>query len=134
MFPEELKQYVPLAGRISHFVQSWEKLTKDQEILEIVNGYKIPLLRIPVQEKNSFEYTPKRKSEISSGKRDQRDVGEGSNKESLATQRSACSKSISEQSFPCTEKRWGLPPGYKSENAESVCAFICTSKWKVWRL
>ena len=32
MFPEELKQNVPL-GRISHFVQSWKKLTKDQEIL-----------------------------------------------------------------------------------------------------
>ena len=66
MFPEELKQNVPLGGRISHFVQSWEKLTKDQEILEIVKGYKIPLLRTPVQEKNSSEYTSKRKSEISS--------------------------------------------------------------------
>ena len=32
MFPEELKQNVPLGGGISHFVQSWEKLTKDQEI------------------------------------------------------------------------------------------------------
>ena len=51
MFPEELKQNIPLGGRISHFVQSWEKLTKDQEILEIVKGYKIPLLRTPVQEK-----------------------------------------------------------------------------------
>ena len=37
--------------------------------------------------KNSFEYTPKRKLEISSGKRDQRNVREGSNKECLATQR-----------------------------------------------
>ena len=51
MFPEELKQNVPLGGASSHFVQSWEKLTKDQEILEIVKGYKIPLLRPPVQEK-----------------------------------------------------------------------------------
>ena len=31
MFPEELKQNAPLGGRISHFVQSWEKLTKDRE-------------------------------------------------------------------------------------------------------
>ena len=45
MFPEELKQNVPLGGRISHFEQSWEKLTKDQEILEIMKGYKIPLVR-----------------------------------------------------------------------------------------
>ena len=51
MFLEELKQNVPLGGSISHFVQSWEKLTKDQEILKIVKGYNIPLLRIPVQEK-----------------------------------------------------------------------------------
>ena len=96
MFPVELKRNVSPGGKISHFVQSWEKLTKDQEFLEIVKGYKIPLLRTPVQEKNSSEYTSKRKSEISSGKRDQRNVGEESNKESLATQRSACSKSISE--------------------------------------
>ena len=38
MFPEELKQNIPLGGRISHLVQSQEKLTKDQEILEIVKG------------------------------------------------------------------------------------------------
>ena len=47
----ELKQNVPLGGRISHFVESWEELTKDQDILEIVEGYEIPLLRTPVQEK-----------------------------------------------------------------------------------
>ena len=52
MFPEELKQQdVPLGGRISRFIQSWEKLTKDQEILEIMKEYKIPLLRTPVREK-----------------------------------------------------------------------------------
>ena len=36
MFPEKLKRNIPLGGRISHFVQSSEKFTKDQEILEIV--------------------------------------------------------------------------------------------------
>ena len=50
IYPGELKQNVPLGGRISYFVLSWEKLTKDQEILEIVKGYKIPLLKTPVQE------------------------------------------------------------------------------------
>ena len=44
-----------------------------------------------------------------------------SHKESLATQISACSKSISAQSFSCREKRCGLPSGYKSEISESVC-------------
>ena len=90
MFPEELKQNVPLGGRISHIVQSWEKITKDQEILEKVKGYKIPLLRTPVQEKISLNTS--KKSEISIGKRDERNVGEGSKKESLTTQRSAFSK------------------------------------------
>ena len=52
MFPGELKQNVPLGRKTSHFVQSWEKLTKDQEILEIAKEYKIPLLRTLVQEKN----------------------------------------------------------------------------------
>ena len=51
MFSEELKQNVPLGGRIFHFVQSWEKHTKDQENLEIENRYKISLLRTPAQEK-----------------------------------------------------------------------------------
>ena len=70
--------------------------------------------------KNSSEYTSKRKSEISCGKRDLKMVGEGSNNASLAKQGSACSKSISEQYFPCKERRWGLPSGYKSKNSESV--------------
>ena len=86
MFPRELKQNVPREERISYFFQSCEKLSKDQEILEIVKGYKIPLLRTQVQEKIPLN-PPLKKSEISSGKRDQRNVGEGSNKESLATQR-----------------------------------------------
>ena len=86
MFARELKQNVPREERISYFFQSFEKLSKDQEILEIVKGYKIPLLRTQVQEKVPLN-PPLKKSEISSGKRDQRNVGEGSNKESLATQR-----------------------------------------------
>ena len=50
MFPEELKQNVTRGGMICHLVQSWEKLTKDQEILERVKVFKIPLLRTPDQE------------------------------------------------------------------------------------
>lgn len=40
---------VPLAGRLKHFSSAWEKVTKDQEILSIVEGYKIPLITPPVQ-------------------------------------------------------------------------------------
>ena len=63
----------------------------------------------------------KKKSEIPSGKRDHRNLREGSNRESVATMRSTCSKSISKQYFSCKEKRLGLPSGYKFENSESVC-------------
>ena len=57
-------------------------------------------------------------------------VGEGSNKESLVTQRSACSKSISQQYFSCKEKRWGLRSGYKSKNSESVCTLYALQNGK----
>ena len=124
MFPEELKQNVPPGGRISHFVQSWEKLTKVEEILEIVKGYKIPLLRTPVKDtspgKNPLNKPLKENQKFVVEKEMKEIFGDGSNKESLATQRSACSKSISEQSFSYKEKRLGLPSGYKSENSESV--------------
>ena len=33
--------------------QTWERLTKDQETLEIVKGDKLSLLKTPVQEKSS---------------------------------------------------------------------------------
>ena len=56
--------------------------------------------------RNSPEYNPKKTPEISCGKRAQRNIKEGSNKESLTTQRSARSKSISEQFFSFREKRW----------------------------
>ena len=46
-------------------------------------------------ENSPFEYTPKRKSDIPSQKRDKRNFGEGSNRESLVTKRSVCSKLIS---------------------------------------
>ena len=74
--------------RISHFVQPWEKLTKDQEILEIVQN---SLVKNTSPGKNISESTPKRKSEISIGERDYRNVGER-NKASLSAHRSACSK------------------------------------------
>ena len=44
------------------------KFTKDQEIVEIVKGYTIPLLRTTVQDKTPLNKPLKRKSELSSGK------------------------------------------------------------------
>ena len=48
------KQKIPkcaLAGRIKEFLPACKLLTKDQELLALVEGYQIPLLMEPVQEK-----------------------------------------------------------------------------------
>ena len=46
---------VPLARRIVHFLGSWEKLTKDQNTLQIVKGYQIPFLCRPKQRREPKE-------------------------------------------------------------------------------
>ena len=43
---------VPLAARLVHLLSSWEKLTKDQNILQIVKGYRIPFFCRPKQKGN----------------------------------------------------------------------------------
>ena len=42
---------IPPAGRISHFLVNWQKLTLNQDILPVVKGYKIPLSRYLFNEK-----------------------------------------------------------------------------------
>ena len=46
---------VPLVGRLVHFLGSWEKLIKDQNILQIVKGYRIPFLCRPKQKREPKE-------------------------------------------------------------------------------
>ena len=38
------------AGRISHFLVNWQKLTLNQDILSVVKGYWIPFIKIPFQQ------------------------------------------------------------------------------------
>ena len=64
-----------------------EKDHKRSGIFKNSEGIQNSLVKDTSPGKNSSEYIPKRKSEISSGKKDQINVGEGSNKERLATQR-----------------------------------------------
>ena len=48
------KQKIPKcapAGRIKEFLPAWKLLTRDQEVLALVEGYQISLLMEPVQEK-----------------------------------------------------------------------------------
>ena len=42
---------VQLAGRLKTFIENWKILTNDTEILSLVEGYTIPLHKIP-QQKN----------------------------------------------------------------------------------
>ena len=39
------------AGRMSHFLVNWQKLTLNQDILSVVKGYKIPFIKIAFQRK-----------------------------------------------------------------------------------
>ena len=50
LFPGDLS-ITPLAVRLPHYSNEWKTLAKDQEILSVVNGYKIPFLTIPHQVK-----------------------------------------------------------------------------------
>ena len=70
MLLEELKQNVPPWGWIPHFVQSCEKLTKNQKVLQILKKYKNPFVKATSLGKNSSKYTPKEKLGIPSRKRD----------------------------------------------------------------
>ena len=47
----------PLGGRIGRFVKQWEKLTNNQNILEIVRGWTIPLASAPGSRVNLKPYS-----------------------------------------------------------------------------
>ena len=49
MFPKAVE--IPSAGRISHFLVNWQKLTLNQDIPSLVKGYTIPFIKIPFQHK-----------------------------------------------------------------------------------
>ena len=53
----------PQAGRIQKFYQNWKTLSNDSEILKIVQGWEIPLLREPVQKQPPHNISMNRKEE-----------------------------------------------------------------------
>ena len=71
-----------------------------------MKGYKIPFSRHQSR-KNSSEYTPKWKAEIPSGKKDQRNVGEESNRGSLATQDQHAQNQPQGNPFLVKKRDWG---------------------------
>ena len=42
---------LPLAGKLKNFLEAWDILIKDPEILEIVKGFNLPFLKTPTQER-----------------------------------------------------------------------------------
>ena len=51
MFSPRIVPSLLLAGRLNHFLEVLEILTKDPEILELVKGVKIPFLKNPTQKR-----------------------------------------------------------------------------------
>ena len=45
---------VPIAGRLKHFSKAWKKITRDQSILNLVDGCVIPFQRKPFKSKIPF--------------------------------------------------------------------------------
>ena len=46
---------IPLAGRLVYFLGNWDKLSKHQNILQIVKGYQIPFHCRPKQKRETKE-------------------------------------------------------------------------------
>ena len=49
LFPVKNLSGLPLAGRVRYFLENWKKLTNDQAILQMVQGYEIPFNSPPQQ-------------------------------------------------------------------------------------
>ena len=54
-------------GENKFFLKNWEKITRDREILNIVQGWEIPLLSPPIQTKppNKISFSEQEKKVIS---------------------------------------------------------------------
>ena len=55
----------PLAGRIQKFLQNWQLITFDQNILNIVKGWEIPLHEVPSQTKCPHKINMNKQEELS---------------------------------------------------------------------
>lgn len=53
LFSARIVQNLLIVGRLKHFLEGWEMLTKQPKILEIVKEFKIPFLECSVREKIS---------------------------------------------------------------------------------
>ena len=68
---------VLIAGSLKHFTKAWEKLTRDQSILDLANGYVIPF-----QSKTPFQLAEKSRTTKTYRQGSEGNVKEESNKTS----------------------------------------------------
>ena len=54
---------VPIVGRLKHFSKAWKKLTRDQSILNLMDGYSILFQRKPFQSKTPFQLATSREQQ-----------------------------------------------------------------------
>ena len=79
LFSARIVTNLPLAGRLKDFLEAWEILTNDPEILEIVRGFKIPFLKNPTQKRvPQRRHTWVRNKQIYNTSGDREHVEEGS--------------------------------------------------------
>ena len=50
LFPGKIKQ-LPSAGRAKYFIRNWQKLKNDPMILNVVTGFEIPFILLPMKSK-----------------------------------------------------------------------------------
>ena len=91
---------IPLAGRISHLLVNWQKLTLNQDILSEVKGYTIPFIKIPFQQKKFQILRDQTRSKLLSSIGIKGDIEQKGNKE-----KSTCSWGVFEQLITCGEKK-----------------------------
>ena len=112
------KQKIPkcaLAGRIKEFLPAWKLLTRDQELLALVEVYQIPLLMEPVQEK-----APK-VLKLNKEQQKQVDLEVKAILEKGSISKVCHSKGEFLRSlFLTSKKRWREPTSHKFEGSESV--------------
>ena len=109
---------IPPAGRISHFLVNWQKLTLNQDILSVVKGYKIPFIKIPFQRKIP-NFTKMKKKQIAL-------VGlelKGMLKKGAIIRTQTAQGEFLSNLFLVGKKRRRLSPCDKSKNVEPVHSF-----------
>ena len=114
LFTEETPN-VPLAGRLSPFVNQWRKITRNQEIFSIMKGYQNTIHKSP-SSGETYKHDKNVKTTISaSGPGNTKVFGEGSYPEIKDS-----SRGLSEQPFSCGKEGWGKPSGDKSEKTQYI--------------